>query len=1474
MSQADAAAQAISEERPSIDIVAGVRAAKAIAAADAKRAAGEGATTKAGKGKKEDNDLRAAIKMDEHTIPIEDLYARWNIDPEIGLTTKQVLKLQDGGKNLNQLTPPKEMSEIMKLLHTQTGPFNLLLWAGAILCFIGYGLQQSVDNLYLGIVLTTVVSITGIFEYLQERNASSLMNKFKNMLPPKALVNRNGQGYQPLDSLQLCCGDMVRIKAGQKIPADIRVISASDDMTVEQSALTGEPDQIKKGPKLVHETVIESNNLLFFGTLCPSGTCDGIVVNIGDNTFMGRISAITTGTKENLSPIKVEINRFVFLVSGVAVFLGVTFFIIGVVLKTDPITNLVFMIGIIVANVPEGLLATVQVCLSLTAQRMFTKNVLVKKLDSVETLGSTSCICSDKTGTLTINKMTIANVCVDQTIFETADGIRTKQFDMVNVDDDSIKRITRCMTVCNNANWIDASKVCERDDQPYPGLKVGDAIEFRKTIQVKGAADEARIMWEPSGDASESAMIKFSQEQPLFDDECYKIAGVDKASDPCPGINKARLSYPAISCEVEGTKKTWEIQFNSKNKYQVSVHKQPGSDAALLLMKGAPERILNRCDFAWEKGERVPMTPELRQSYEELNLELAAMGRRCLAFAEHELDPEKYPASWDGFELSPVNYPIGDDEDEKKKEIEEAKANNKPLPSMDACGKLTYIGLAALIDPPRKQVPGAVEKCKSAGIKVVMVTGDHPATAHAIAKEVGIIWGKTEKDMRKDNAKKYDGVESFTVGHPSYDEAEDPDFAPAIVVAGWEFDHLTDSATWDDYLRHGQIVFARTSPQQKLIIVENFQERGQVVAVTGDGVNDAPALKKADIGVAMGIMGSDVSKEAANMILLDDNFASIVAGVEEGRLIFDNLKKSIAYTLSSNIPEISPFLAFIVIGVPLPLSTILILCVDLGTDMVPAISMAWENAEADIMSRNPRNKYTDHLVTLKLVCFAYLQIGVVQALAGFFSWMTVLNDYGYPSYTLPTLGQFDNWGKQILYCKLKGGLLRNEAGGAAAKSYDAMSMAERQAAMAAGFSFWDSDNVDFSTDQATAGVDVGTVVQCTYPGKNYQGSATEEPAVSSWNDVFSNKVYFKNEQPSDTVDYTGGYMLPTTQSILALHKAGYIEYTPFKSRMSPFYDSRWNAWPISEKGSGLGIFGMGKTTLNLIHYQTQPLGQFTLVPGTKHHDGLYADITIPGRAMWKDDAALDGWKVNGMDREGLDKAYKTAVWNMPGRGLSSEAYDTKTKLSETNLKDYTVYPAENNAVHFDYTNEPASTVSSDRVGNSTFSVGGTIVNRLYSWAGAADWDVIRGANAAKETYSAKAYMNVMSRMMQREALAHAQCAGFICIIVVQWADLMICKTRWLSIRQQGMVNPVMNFGLLFETSLGCFLCYIPGLGDVLGTRPIRFQHWFPGMPFCLFIFFYDEIRKYLMRSTSTKVRDKDTKKMNNNPGWLERMTYY
>merc|ERR1719188_139402 len=282
-----------------------------------------------------------------------------------------------------------------------------------------------------------------------------------------------------------------------------------------------------------------------------------------------------------------------------------------------------------------------------------------------------------------------------------------------------------------------------------------------------------------------------------------------------------------------------------------------------------------------------------------------------------------------------------------------------------------------MIDPPRAAVPGAVEKCRSAGIKVIMVTGDHPITAQAIARGVGII--SPENETVADIAKRCNIPE----------EKVNPREATAAVVNGATLRDCTDEDIDNILKHHKEIVFARTSPQQKLIIVDGCQRAGQIVAVTGDGVNDSPALKKADIGVAMGIAGSDVSKQAADMILLDDNFASIVTGVEEGRLIFDNLKKSIAYTLTSNIPEISPFLLFICADIPLPLGTVTILCIDLGTDMVPAISMAYEEAESDIMKRMPRNPFTDKLVNERLISMAYGQIGMIQAAAGFFTYFVI-----------------------------------------------------------------------------------------------------------------------------------------------------------------------------------------------------------------------------------------------------------------------------------------------------------------------------------------------------------------------------------------------------------------------------------------------------------------------------------------------------
>merc|ERR1711936_915149 len=421
-------------------------------------------------------------------------------------------------------------------------------------------------------------------------------------------------------------------------------------------------------------------------------------------------------------------------------------------------------------------------------------------------------------------------------------------------------------------------------------------------------------------------------------------------------------------------KKVCEIPFNSANKYQVSIHEteDTNDNRYLLVMKGAPERILERCSTIVVDGREMPLSEEWKNSFETAYMELGGLGERVLGFCDFMLPADKYP----------IGYPFDPDEE------------NFPL------NGLRFVGLMSMIDPPRAAVPDAVAKCRSAGIKVIMVTGDHPITAKAIVKSVGIISEGNET------------VEDIAARLNIPLSEVNPRDAHAAVVHGGELKDITADQLDEILMYHTEIVFARTSPQQKLIIVEGCQRMGAIVAVTGDGVNDSPALKKADIGVAMGIAGSDVSKQAADMILLDDNFASIVTGVEEGRLIFDNLKKSIAYTLTSNIPEISPFLLFILADVPLPLGTVTILCIDLGTDMVPAISMAYEKAESDIMKRQPRNPFTDKLVNERLISMAYGQIGMIQASAGFFVYFVIMAENGF----LPThlLGLRRSWDSQAV----------------------------------------------------------------------------------------------------------------------------------------------------------------------------------------------------------------------------------------------------------------------------------------------------------------------------------------------------------------------------------------------------------------------------------------------------------------------------
>merc|ERR1712066_308820 len=854
-----------------------------------------------GKKEKNLNELKQELEIDVHKVDVDVLCKRFNTNVEQGLTDSQAAKgLAQYGKN--ELTPPPTTPEWVKFCQCLFSGFACLLWLGAVLCFLAYSIQASAyeeppdDNLYLGVVLSAVVTVTGIFSYYQESKSAKIMEGFKNLVPQYALVRRNNGEKLTIPADTLTLGDIVEIKFGDRCPADLRILEARG-LKGDNSSLTGESEPQARGPEFTHENPLETKNLAFFSTNAVEGTAVGMVVNIGDNTVMGRIAGLASGLEGGQTPIAKEIEHFIHIITGVAVFLGVSFFIIAFILGYNWLDAVIFLIGIIVANVPEGLLATVTVCLTLTAKRMASKNCLVKNLEAVETLGSTSCICSDKTGTLTQNRMTVAHMWFDNKIQE-ADTSEDQSGSSNYKTKPGYKPLETVAALCNRAEF-------------------------------KGGQNEVSILKrEVNGDASEAAILK-----------CTELT------------NGNVMDYRAKN------KKLVEIPFNSTNKFQVSIHEtsDPSDKRALLVMKGAPERILQRCSTIVIDGQERALTEDWKSAFETAYMELGGLGERVLGFCDYMLPEDKYPAG----------YPYDADEE------------NFPLEG------LRFVGLMSMIDPPRAAVPDAVLKCRSAGIKVIMVTGDHPITAKAIARSVGIISEGTET------------VEDIAARTGRDVKDINPRDARAAVVHGGELKDLNEKQIDEILMYHTEIVFARTSPQQKLIIVEGCQRMGAIVAVTGDGVNDSPALKKADIGVAMGIAGSDVSKQAADMILLDDNFASIVTGVEEGRLIFDNLKKSIAYTLTSNIPEISPFLLFILADVPLPLGTVTILCIDLGTDMVPAISMAYEQAESDIMKRQPRNPFTDKLVNERLISMAYGQIGMIQASAGFFVYFVIMAENGF-----------------------------------------------------------------------------------------------------------------------------------------------------------------------------------------------------------------------------------------------------------------------------------------------------------------------------------------------------------------------------------------------------------------------------------------------------------------------------------------------
>nr|CAH0099301.1 unnamed protein product [Daphnia galeata] len=862
--------------------------------------------------------LKQELEMDEHKIPLATLFSRLKTDPIMGMTqhyAEERLR-QDGP---NSLKPMKGEPEWKKFLVKLFGGFHLLLLFGAFLCMAAFFMeysssdQPSYDNLWLSIILIALVIGTTIFAYYQERQSSSIMDSFKGMIPQFAEATRDGKKVT-MKVEDLVVGDLIDVKFGDRLPADILILSCSN-FKVDNSSLTGESEPQTRAPECTHNNPLETKNLAFFSSNAVEGVARGIVIRVGDNTVMGRIASLTSGVEPGPTPMAREIQAFIRLVSVIAISTGSIIFTVAMILGYSWINSIIFLIGIVMAYVPQGLVPTVAILLTLTAKRMARRNCLVKNLEAVETLGSTSTICSDKTGTLTQNRMTVAHVWFDDTIRQ-MDTSESQTSDVLF--DNTIpgwKILSRIGKLCSRAEFVTG-----QEDRP---ISKRDA----------------------KGDASEQAILKCMEQ-------------VDGS------VADYRKEFPT-ACE---------IPFNSTNKYQVSVHRLVGVESSnyILVMKGAAERISALCSTILVNEREIPMDDEWRKKIDDAYLKLGGLGERVIGFCDFQLPAADFPVGFK-FDIENINFPIKD---------------------------LRFVGLMSMIDPPRAAVPDAVRLCRSAGIRVVMVTGDHPITAKAIARSVGIISPKNET------------IEEIAERLKIPQRDLDPKMAKAIVIHGAELSEF-DQDQLDNILRHYQeIVFARTSPQQKLIIVEGFQRLGSIVAVTGDGVNDSPALKRADIGIAMGITGSDVSKQAADMILLDDNFASIVTGVEQGRLVFDNLKKSIAYTMITKIPEAAAFVVFIVANIPLLLGAIPILCIDLGSDLFPAISFAYERPESDIMKRKPRNMFTDKLVDNKLLEIAFWHTGILESFGCFFAMFVILGENGFWPYRL--LGLRAEWDSKAI----------------------------------------------------------------------------------------------------------------------------------------------------------------------------------------------------------------------------------------------------------------------------------------------------------------------------------------------------------------------------------------------------------------------------------------------------------------------------
>ncbi|KAK4191344.1 hypothetical protein QBC35DRAFT_375986 [Podospora australis] len=882
--------------------------------------------------------------LEWHTLPRDDVIGRLTTSLDQGLSQDQVKRRSvEYGKN----TPsPPETHRFMQFMGYFFKGFGSILLIGSILVFVAWkplGQPPAPANLALAIVLLAVFFIQAAFNMWQDWSSSRVMASIKNMIPEECHLIRDGVQVSTM-AADVVPGDILLIKAGNKLPADVRFLQVSSDAKFDRSILTGESVPLAATVDCTDKNYLETKNIGLQGTHCSFGTCTGVVVATGNRTVFGRIAKLTNEPKKGLTPLEREVLNFVYVICSIMFVMIVLVVVLWAAwLRTTypdwiSVPNLIVAcVSVAVAFIPEGLPVALTASLTISANMMRKNKVLCKSLKTVETLGSVSVICSDKTGTLTENKMIVTDCAFGLQIMS-VDNVRDIAIaDHVAGGDFASNAVDQLRTVaglCNAGEFDAATK-----NLPLALRKI-------------------------HGDATDQAILRFSES----------------------------LGSVAELKSCWATK--FNLAFNSKNKFMIRVlgftHPDglslalPSGTAAifehgdmLLTMKGAPEILLERCtNYTGTSGVAMPLTAEARAKINKIKDDWSAQGRRVILLAHKAV-------SKTAFRSSPSSSSF------EKEVLDQAQTG------------LTLVGLVAIVDPPRPEIPEVVKTLRAAGIRIFMVTGDFALTAQAIARECGIITNPNSivADVTALSRDQPVPKNSKERDHTPSNESEADTIPSSIVLTGSDLITLTDHQ-WDALVSsYNEVVFARTTPEQKLRIVRELQARGHVVGMTGDGVNDAPALRAADIGIAIG-GGSDIAVEAADMVLLE-SFSSVVEAVRFGRVLFDNLKKTIAYLLpAGSFSEFWPIMTNVAFGLPQILSSFLMIIICCFTDCLAATALAYEAPEADVLLRPPRKVGVDRLVDWKLIVQSYGFVGVFETVVSFAMSYWYLERNGIPFHVL------------------------------------------------------------------------------------------------------------------------------------------------------------------------------------------------------------------------------------------------------------------------------------------------------------------------------------------------------------------------------------------------------------------------------------------------------------------------------------------